>query len=362
MIWYLLNIAIISLAYFWPEREEALEAGFDVSYSKRKRVCTVGTISWIILSGLRHVSIGADTERYKYAFEIVKHQSWNRIFGDLYDRYFQGVDIKDPGYPIFEKLCQVFSDSYQVFLVIIATIFFVALGIFIFKLSSNPYLSYILFSTLFYSFFAITGHRQTIATAFVVLLGSFLIKKRKFIPFLIVVLLASTIHLSCLCFLPFYFISRLKINKATMVMYWIAIILSFIYRYELMELLQSIIGYDQYGDYEGAKAGTFMYLLIALAVVVTVFHKRLLASSPENMRISINALMLACFFAPLLLINQSTMRVVQYFSLFLMLVLPELGQIFAKKTDKKLYTLFATILLMALLVSNQPVYKFFWQH
>lgn len=60
------------------------------------------------------------------------------------------------------KFFQIFSTDYQLFLVFIAIVFFVPMGILIYKYSEAPYLSYVLFSSLFYSFFAITGHRQTI--------------------------------------------------------------------------------------------------------------------------------------------------------------------------------------------------------
>ncbi|MBQ4510330.1 MAG: EpsG family protein [Clostridia bacterium] len=361
MIWYLLNIAIITIAYLLPARENLSDIGQDVGPVKRKRVCVVGTITWILLSGLRHISVGADTLQYKYYFDAIQKTSWSSIFERLYDRYINGADIKDPGYPIFEKICNIFTDNYTVYLIIIATIFFVSMGLFIHKFSENPYLSYILFSTLFYSFFAITGHRQTIATAVVVLLGTFLIKKKKFIPFLIIILLMSTIHRSCLCFIPFYFISKIKINKITLLIYWFATISAFVFRYELLDLLQSILGYEMYQDYEGAGAGTFLYLLLAFGILVTFFCRKLLENDTGIIRISINALMLACFFSPLLLINQSTMRLIQYFSLFLLLLLPKFGKILSKRTDRTVYNMIVTLVLVVLFAMTNPTYRFFWQ-
>ena len=363
MIWYLLNILIITIAYLWPSRQTNERSFTDVPKATRKRVCIVGSIGWIILSGLRHLEIGADTKAYKlYSFDIVDRISWESAFQNVYDKYILGYEIKDPGYDIIEKLVRVFTDEYQVFLTLIAILFFTAMGVFIYKLSSNPYISYVLFSALFYSFFAITGHRQTIATAIVVLLGTYLIKKKKFISFLIITVLASTVHISCLCFIPFYFISKIKINKATLLMYWVGIIGAFVFRYQLLSFLQSIIGYEDYQDYEGAGAGTFLYLLLAIGLIVSFFHKNLLEGENKGVvRISINALMLACFFSPLLLINQSAMRLVQYFSLFLMIILPEVAKIFSKRNDKTVYTMVVTGALVGLLILNNPTYKFFWQ-
>lgn len=362
MVWLLLNIALITLAYLLPCSETALEEGYDLSKKHRKRICVVGSLGWILLSGLRGMSIGADTVSYRYLFDAVERMSWKRIWGDFYDGYFGDVeDLRDPGYRVFTKILQIFSDEYRFLLVVIAVIFFVALGIYIYKLSRNPYISYILFSCLFYGFYAFTGHRQTIATTLVVLVGSFLIKKKKLIPFLILIFIGSTIHLSCICFLPFYFIAQLPINKGTMSAYWVAIGFSFIFRHQLLDFLKSIVGYEQYNDSDGARAGTFMFLLLAVALVVTVFQRRLLESKPEAMRITINAIMTACFFVPLSLINESCMRIVHYFAVFLMIMLPELGQVLAKKTDKKFYNLAATVLMIVLLVLNEPKYEFMWQ-
>lgn len=362
MIWYLLNILMVTIAYLWPSKEVEGAANFEVSKTVKKRVCVVGSFCWIILSGLRHVSIGADTEVYKNAFDKSQLNEWDKLFENLYNKYILGEEIKDPGYRIIEKFVHIFSDDYQIFLIIIAVLFFTAMGIFLYNLSSNPYLSYILFSTLFYSFFAITGHRQTIATAIVVLLGTFLIKNKKFIPFLIITILASTIHMSCLCFLPFYFISKIKINNITLLIYWGAIAGSFVLRYQLLNFLQSIIGYEQYQDLDGARASTFLYLLLAIGLIVTFFHQKLLeGDNSEKIQISINALMLACFFCPLLLINQSMMRLVQYFSLFLMIILPEIAKIFPKKNDKIVYVMLITGALIGLFALNDLTYKFFWQ-
>ena len=75
---------------------------------------------------------------------------------------------KDPGYLAFQKIVQIFTSEYQVFLFVIAIIFFSALGNFIYKNTTrlnDAIIAFFIYSVLFYSFFSITGHRQTIATA-----------------------------------------------------------------------------------------------------------------------------------------------------------------------------------------------------
>lgn len=364
MIWYLLNIFILTIAYLWPSKLEVSDPiDSAVSQSTRKRVCIIGSVGWIILSGLRHYSIGDDTQSYGVRFESGSSSSWNDLFENLYEKYILGVEHKDPGFFILQKFVSVFTKEYQVFLILIAVLFFVSMGVVIYKFSRNPYVSYVLFSTLFYSFFAITGNRQTIATAIALFLGYFLIKKRKFIPFVITVLLASTIHASAVAIMPFYFISRIKINKGTLVGYIAAIILAFMFRYQLLDILKFMAGYDSYTDDETAAAGTFIYLLLAIGLFVIVFHKRLLETNTEVVNVSINAVLVACAFSSLLLINPAFMRVVQYYSLFLLFLLPEMVKILPKKNDQKILTMIIVGMLIGLFVVTgaNVTYKFFWQ-
>lgn len=358
MIWYLLNLLIISLAWFWPIPSK----DFDVKKRIRdKRTCVVGTINWIILSGCRGLYVGSDTLVYKiYFFDLIPETSWETIRENFITRYTTDSGSKDPGYYVIEKLFSYISTNYQLFLIFIAVVFFVPMGLLIYKYSQHALISYILFSTLFYSFFAITGHRQTIATAMAVWFGSELIRRKKLFLFIIVVLLASTIHLSAICLLPFYFISKIRITKLTMIVYWILIICAFIFRNRWMQLLQSIIGYESYQYYEGATVGSFMFLLLVVAAFLTIFRNLIIDRDDYNQRISVNALFVACIFCPLLLINPSCMRVVQYFSIFLLFILPDFGRAFKPGVSKKMFYVITCFIMVTLLISNHPTYTFFF--
>ena len=364
MIWYLLNILIITCAWLWPvnsviDKKEVVKKSYIVNTLRRKRVCIVATINWIILSGLRDWSVGADTLAYKiYRFDITKITSWHRVLSDFYLKYIVGLEIKDPGYPFLEKVFQIFSTNYQIFLIFIAVIFFVPLGVLIYKYSEEPYLSYVLFSSLFYSFFAITGHRQTIATSMVVFGGIELIKKRKLLKFLLLITIASTIHTSVICFLPFYWISKIKINKVSLTFYWILVIGSFLFKEQFMALLQQVVGYEEYIILETAGGGNFIFLLYMLLIYVTIFYRYF--TNNEIIEISTNALFIAGIFSSLVFLNQSFMRVVQYYSIFIMFLLPQCKYVFIKK-NRMYFKISCSILMILLLIKNQPEYIFFWQ-
>ena len=77
-------------------------------------------------------------------------------------------------------------------------------------------------------------------------------------------------------FLPFYWLSRIKINKVTLTVYWFAIIFSFVFRNQLFSFLKNVAGYEQYSEYEGAGATTFTSLLLLIAIYTTFAYKLML--------------------------------------------------------------------------------------
>lgn len=364
MVWYLLNIAILTIVQLYFVNGEGLRNSSQIRDEReklgRKLLCIIGTLNWIVLSGLRGVEVGDDTMSYRAQFLETKTRSWLSLFSDFSAKFFQNKDVKDPGYYIFVKISQIFINDYQIFLIIVAAIFFILMGITIYKYSQNPYQSFLLFSTLFYSFFAITGIRQTIATAIVVFGGIKFIKERKLIPFLLLFLIAVPIHMSSICFLPFYFLSRIKINKGTLFGYWVAIGLSYLFRTPFMNFLKNLVGYDDYEMSEGAGAGTFVFLLLGVAIVATIFYKYIVSHENSFTTIAMNALFIACVFSSFLLINQNTMRVVQYYSVFLMFLLPEFKNIFKNQFSVNCYKALYAVALVFLLIQHSPHYEFFW--
>lgn len=363
MFWYLLNILLIILAWIMSITNNLSHGLSEEQIERRRAKCTcfVGAVNWILLSGLRGYSVGADTDAYRISFLNIKNTSWQILWDRFVEKYFSAADVeyKDVGFSILEKAVSELFSSYTVWLLFIAVVFTVPMAIFIYKYSKNACVSWIVYSTLFYSFFAITGHRQTIATAIVLWGGLELIKRRKLIPFLLLMAVGYTIHASVICLIPFYWLSQIKITQVKLLGYLIAIAGSFIFRNQLMSLLQSIVGYEGYQQYEGAAAGTFMFLLIAMVIYVFVFWNSIALSDNPVLNMSVNALMLAAFFSSLLLINPSCMRVVQYYSIFMLFIIPDMALPFDKKS-KNIFLLVISCIMILLFILQRPQYSFFF--
>ncbi len=336
------------------------------SDKNRKKYIKIISFILILQSGLRNVAVGSDTYSYYLSFEASKKASWNQVYQVVFDYYKYGIG-KDPGFPVFEKLCSLTIGEYQGYLLLIALIFFTALGNFIYKNTSrlsDAIVAFVIYSVLFYSFFSITGHRQTIATA--VSLYSFeFLKKRKLLPFVLMLLVASTLHKSVLIFIPFYFICRIKKPKlvyyCTLFLFPVFMVL----RNSLALYFQSIGGYKEYDQYEGSGTYTFTFMFLLIAIVAFIRSKSILKQNSEA-QYYFNAFALALLFIPLTWINPTMMRVVQYFSIFMLLLIPEiihsLGEISIKiRKDARVFVIVILIVLYAQSSANSEPYGFFWE-
>lgn len=327
--------------------------------NRKKQIafCSLISIQWILISGLRGMSVSPDMFSYRFRFNNTLQTSWNSVFKGFYEVYVN-EEGKDPGYTLFEKITQIFVQDFQAYLVIVAVIFFVLLAVWIYKNSAMPCLSYLIFSAYLFGFYAITGTRQTIATALVVLIGTEFIKKRKFIPFLIVCAIAFTIHKSSMVFFLLYFVSKKEITWKYITGVVCAFPLLFIFRNQYVQLLNYISGYE-YDAMENAGAYGFMtmYLLVTIASIALL--KYIKARCP-NYKLYYNALFLGLIFIPIVFVHPTMMRVVQYFSMFIMLLIPELVRSFEKNLRPPVYFFLVSALFA---VSNiyRYSYEFYWQ-
>jgi transmembrane protein EpsG len=342
------------------------KAAFVNSDKNRKKYITIISVFLILQSGLRNVAVGSDTYGYYLSFKAIKKTSWDSIFQNFYTVYQLG-EGKDPGYPLFEKVIQSFTNEYQVLLLVIAVLFFAALGNFIYKNTTrlnDAIMAFIIYSVLFYSFFSITGHRQTIATA-AALYGFEFIKKRKIIPFAILIICAATIHKSVVLFAPFYFIAPIKKSKQ---LNWVILLLLPVFmvnRNAISTYFKVMGGFEEYGINQEAGTFTFTAMFLLITIVALKRSDRILKSNP-NMVYAFNAFALALLFIPLTWVNPSAMRVVQYFSIFMLLLVPEIIHSFASISVKlkRDITIAVIVVLIALMIkanANAAPYGFFWE-
>jgi len=353
MVIYLINIALI---IFWR-----LFFSENRVRNARKIYCTIVAVQWILISGLRDWSVGADTYNYYVIFERIKDTPWLDVFSNFADYLFFGAGATDPGYTLLIKVFQIIFRDYQLFLVAIAILFMGLMARFIYKYSASPCTSFLIFSTLFYSFFAITGHRQTIATALIVFVGYDLIRERKLWTFLGIAFAAFLIHKSSVVFVPVYFLTMIPVTTAYKYVCAILIAVIALLGKRLYGPIAILLGYGDH-QVESAVGGAelFAVLLIALCAVTWFFYPQI-----KNRRADadhfFHILSLAMLSGFLVIQNQGFMRIQQYFSLGIMITIPELINIVKRKHRILVYVIFGVIMI-AYLIRNNPQYSFFFMN
>lgn len=348
---YLINIALI---IFWR-----LLLGNRPESKSNRIYCGIVAFQWVLVSGLRDWSVGADTYAYYLMFERVKRTSWGNLIGDLYGYLFQGLEVKDPGYNLLTKVFQVFFKDYQLFLIAIAILFMSLMAMWIYRNSSSPCTAFIIFSTLFYSFYAVTGHRQTIATALIVFWGYELVKERKLFKFAAVAFVAYLIHKSSLVFVPYYFLSALPVTPLVVAVYLIGIPVVAMLGERFYGPVALWMGFgENQVEYSVGGAELFAMLLTLLSVAILILYP-LTRQRRDDAELLFNATALTLLSAVMVMQNQGFMRVQQYYSLFIMITIPDAINTIKGRWRLIVYLAFGAVMILYL-IRNNPYYIFCW--
>lgn len=162
---------------------------------------------WLFfITVLRNNSVGADTRTYLSIYSRSHVIGWQAVF-----RWADTMMI-EPGYVICNKALSYINDNPRFILLISAAITISLISYHIFKYSKKPWLSFFMFITLGMFGESLCLMRQYIAVAIIV--ASYIaIKDNKLLKFVVLVLLAASIHTSAIIMFPMFWISKIKWNK-----------------------------------------------------------------------------------------------------------------------------------------------------
>lgn len=366
----IVNLIVIALVLFFGYYFHNLFGSNKNLDVIRKRYIIVISIFYILQSGLRNVAVGDDTFSYLDNYKDIRNTSWHLIREAFVDYYKYNLG-KDPGYLVVQKIEQsLFFYNFQFYLILIAIAFFSTLGYFIFKNTTrlvDVMLAYIIYSVLFYSFYSITGIRQTLAMIFIMISYKFAFKK-KIIPFLLLVFLASTLHKSSLIVVLFYFVSRFNTTKYLNFMALLLFPIFFAFKEQISLYLRVLSGYEDYGDLDSGGNIVFLVLFLTIYITAMVRSKVILENNP-NAKYYFNAFSMALVFLPLSWINPNAIRITMYFTIYMLLLIPEIIHSFHKISNK--FRLDAIALSLVLLIGlfikaswneeKRMPYGFFWE-
>ena len=173
-----------------------------ISQVSKKIICLVMLIGLILVSGMRW-NVGPDWDSYYFFFVD-------------YEQYRDGVYINmlEPGYTLLNGLVRTVSDNYTFFLFFIALL---TIGIKFFVFIKHIKIIFVIIFFYYCYYLAdVSSVRQFTSLSFTLLSSIYIVKKKPF-AFIILVAIASTIHISCIAFFGAYWIYHQKINDSVLI-------------------------------------------------------------------------------------------------------------------------------------------------
>lgn len=346
-----------------------LSSGSD-PHNKKRRWYVIIIISLLVLeSSLRSVVVGPDTIAYYNSFNRVANMSWGDALSSFHTAYFEG-EGKDPGYVVFMKLAHVFTNDFNVFLFFCALPFFIPFGRLLYRCSSS--IMQLMFAfTLYVALFhivALSGVRQQIATGFCFM--AFLqMDKDKNWKALLLILLGATIHISALIFaaIPVLRLLAPRALKALHLASFATIPFVIWFAAPIMLFLASFLANDYYSTYADSEAnggaGTYIILMELLSLFCFIaIQSRTLTDDKRN-KLLYTMLPMLTITAPLITLNGAMIRVGQYFTLYMMLLVPIAIDNFSKGENRRFIYFGMIVALIALTLKGDGLeYYFFWQN
>ena len=278
---------------------------------------------FMIVSGLRS-GIG-DTGMYKHLYEMV-------INGTV------GEDSYEAGFIFFLECLTKISEDPQ-FMIIVTSVITQGLNIcFLRKYSSYFELELFMYIASGYFLTVMNGIRQGLAAS-IMLMGTNFLIKRKFLPYLIMSLLMSTIHSSALVMIPVYFIVNNDEWSKNFLRTMILLIITVAFGGIIMKFGLQLLEGTRYGGYSEFDEGgsNIIRTLIAVVPVIMAYLQR------DNLRkifpecdIFVNLSIINMLIMGLSLYNWIFARMTYYFVPYTFVLLPYIIKSIDWKEQKRL--------------------------
>ncbi len=268
---------------------------------------------FFLLLALRNESVGRDIKNYHNIFDHTIRLSFNEM--DL----FQSEAL----FQMYNWLIGRFTSNYQLYLAITASLTLIPIAHLYNKNVGHNYLKIVLFVNMSVFVMIISGIRQSMAMAVGVLAYHF-VQKKKWLPFLLTVLIALWIHHSAFMLLFYYPLYHLSFKKKHLLLIVPAVGVTFLLNQQIFGILNHLLasymdGYAMEVTSSGAITMIILFVLFGAFSYLIPDEEQLDRETIGLRNFLVFAIFLQCF-AP---VHPLAMRLNYYFILFIPLLLPK---------------------------------------
>lgn len=312
MIYFIVNFILILV--FWlitstQNKNEFMKKMLPVFF------VSILAVNFILLLALRSPYIGIDTLNYLRRFRVYGQADWALVVKDQ----------QELGFSILIRIVSKFTDDFQWFLLIYAVITIIPIFAVIFRYSKMPFLSIMLFVAFDYYASTFTLMRQWIAISFCFLAYSRL-REKKFIPYLILVLLAAQFHKTAYIFLPAYFVNFMKPGKITYIILAVLYVVIAIFKVPMYNFVQQM--WYESENYALQETTAFIWPLIisGIGIITLIFAKDICEKDPKDNTV-VFLLSIAVILAQFLFLGSNSKRASIFYSVYLIFAIPCIIQV-----------------------------------
>ena len=337
-----------------------IQGGIFVYWKQAPKIFAIlMTVEFILLSGLRNIMVGGDTQAYITFFERIDfHYTWKEIITYIFWRYWTGDKWFEPLYVLYIKIFHTVTINPQIFLIVTAIIIFIPLGRYLYDNSRDISMSAMIYMCLFFQCFGITAIRQAIGISIVSLWGFRFVKERRLGGYLLTVFVAFLFHVSAIIMLPFYFLYQMKLTPKMRMIYVGALAIIFLTKEKIIQIASQMVGIVYVGA-EGQKAFNMVIIMLAVTGYLLIRYDRVATQRTENKGF-INAILIGTLILPFTQIDNTYMRLCYYYYMPLMIIIPEIIESFPRKLHM-LIRVCAYLGMSVLFIRHGLEYSFFWQ-
>lgn len=346
---YLSYIIIIIFASF-------LLKGWNKNKTKRDILVVICASGLFLIASLRNIEVGKDISNYMNHFIINKNADWISVL--LY---------KEPAFSVLNKIIGTVTDNYQIFIAITSALILIGPTKVIYKYSKNPVMSYILYITMTFFAFSLSGLRQALAISILLWNYDALLEK-KFIKFICGIILAVLFHKSVIIFLLIYFISRIEIKPIIFIFYTIVFLILFIFKAPILSFFVNNI-FEQY-SYTLSSSNSYIYMLTMFCVLVfgLINYKAVIEINKDAL-ILYNMIIISVFIQLFGMESSNIVRLSELHYIFVIVFIPEVLNSIKDFKIRWLGYILIFIIVMIQFIYVFPgggygvvPYKFYWMY
>lgn len=298
--------------------------------------------AFILVTGLRGRSVGADTWNYHDSFYFYENFRLEEVIA---------LGKRDFGFFIVQWFIVHFLHNFTFLTLAAAMMYYIPLALFIHEKSEDLGLSYIVLMAFTFFQFSMTGIRQTMAFGCSLMaIRAITEKKPRTISFILWILIGMSFHRSCAVTFLYFILKKVSSIKKAVYATIPMVILFFLLRSRIMPFVIMLAPGEEYQKYLNYVSGggiTTYLVFVLLYIIGLVLYESEDIEKDNNFGFYLFVFGIATAMQALVITNSIFFRVVWYFSIIMTVYIP--GLIHSDKLTKGSQGVMNTVIYVGLL-------------